>query len=222
MVTFPAGVGSKWDSSLTLTEPERALTGVRVENQTHTVEIRHRVYCPHCPLSGIGQFGLRRMQRIDETLSAITGTKSTDLELARRVLTLSDDNSRITMEIVLVENRRLVEPLLAARSQNSKNITELIEEGESRCKSEKEAQLLSEVQKTRKAYLEGSQRAIHLLIDERKHDEAERVMVNETLPELRKYHAAWERFVEFQKEELDEAVKQAQDETPRPVALLRY
>jgi len=77
------------------------------------------------------------MQRIDETLSAITGTKSTDLELARRVLTLSDDNSRITMEIVLVENRRLVEPLLAARSQNSKNITELIEEGESRCKSEK-------------------------------------------------------------------------------------
>ena len=151
-------------------------------------------------LAGIGQFGLRRMQRIDETLSAITGTKSTDLELARRVLTLSDDNSRITMDIVLVENRRLVEPLLAARSQNSKNITELIEEGESRCKSEKEAQLLSEVQKTRKAYLEGSQRAIHLLIDERKHDEAERVMVNETLPELRKYHAAWERFVEFQKE----------------------
>jgi diguanylate cyclase (GGDEF)-like protein/PAS domain S-box-containing protein len=166
-------------------------------------------------LAGIGQFGLRRMQRIDETLSAITGTKSTDLELARRVLTLSDDNSRITMEIVLVENRRLVEPLLAARSQNSKNITELIEEGESRCKSEKEAQLLSEVQKTRKAYLEGSQRAIHLLIDERKHDEAERVMVNETLPELRKYHAAWERFVEFQKEELDEAVKQAQDENAK-------
>jgi diguanylate cyclase (GGDEF)-like protein/PAS domain S-box-containing protein len=63
--------------------------------------------------------------------------------------------------------------------------------------------------------LEGSQRAIHLLIDERKHDEAERVMVNETLPELRKYHAAWERFVEFQKEELDEAVKQAQDENAK-------
>jgi diguanylate cyclase (GGDEF)-like protein/PAS domain S-box-containing protein len=40
-------------------------------------------------------------------------------------------------------------------------------------------------------------------------------MVNETLPELRKYHAAWERFVEFQKEELDEAVKQAQDENAK-------
>jgi diguanylate cyclase (GGDEF)-like protein/PAS domain S-box-containing protein len=34
-------------------------------------------------------------------------------------------------------------------------------------------------------------------------------MVNETLPALHTYHAAWERFVEFQKEELDLAVKQA-------------
>jgi diguanylate cyclase (GGDEF)-like protein/PAS domain S-box-containing protein len=161
-------------------------------------------------LAGIGQFGLRRMQRIDETLSDITRSKSTDLELARRALTLSDDNSRIAMEIALVENRRLVEPLLAARSQNSKEITKLIEESESRCESGKEKQVLSEVKKTRKPYLESCQRAIHLLVDERKHDEAETVMVNETLPALHTYHAAWERLVEVQKKELDVAVKQAQ------------
>jgi diguanylate cyclase (GGDEF)-like protein/PAS domain S-box-containing protein len=160
-------------------------------------------------LAGVGQFGLRRMQAIDETLSDITGRKSTDLELARRALMISNDNNRIVMEIVLVENRRLVEPLLVARSQNSKEITKLIEESESRCQSEKEKQVLSEVKRTRKPYLESSQRAIHLLVDERKHDEAETVMVNETLPALHTYHAAWERFVEFQKEELDLAVKQA-------------
>jgi diguanylate cyclase (GGDEF)-like protein/PAS domain S-box-containing protein len=161
-------------------------------------------------LAGIGQFGLRRMQTIDETLSDITGRKLTDLQVARKALTLSDDNSRIAMEIALVENRRLVEPLLAARSQNSKEITNLIEEIESRCESEKEQQVLSEVKRTRKPYLESSQRAIHLLVDERKHDEAETVMVNETLPALHAYHAAWERFVEFQREELDLADKQAQ------------
>jgi diguanylate cyclase (GGDEF)-like protein/PAS domain S-box-containing protein len=163
-------------------------------------------------LAGIGQFGLRRMQRIDETLSAITGSKSTDLELARRALTLSDNNSRIAMEIVLVENRRLVKPLLAARFQNSKEITKLIEKSESRCESENEKQVLSEVKTTRKLYLESCQRAIHLLVDERKHDEAETVMVNETLPALHTYHTAWERFVEFQKEELDAAVIRAQDD----------
>jgi diguanylate cyclase (GGDEF)-like protein/PAS domain S-box-containing protein len=161
-------------------------------------------------LLAIGQLGLRRMQTIDETLSDITGSKLTDLQLARRALTISNDNNRIVMEIVLVKNRRLVEPLLAARSQNSKEITKLIEESESRCDSGKEKQVLSEVKKTREPYLESCQRAIHLLVDERKHDEAETVIVNETLPALLKYHAAWERFVELQKDELDVAVEQAQ------------
>jgi diguanylate cyclase (GGDEF)-like protein/PAS domain S-box-containing protein len=161
-------------------------------------------------LLAIGQLGLRRMHIIDETLSGITGSKSADLDLARRALILSNDNNRIVMEIVLVENRRLVEPLLAARSQNSKEITTLIEESESRCDSEKEKQVLAEVIRTRRPYLESCQRAIQLLLDDRKHDEAETVMVNETLPALDIYHAAWERFVEFQKEELDVAVKRAQ------------
>ena len=66
-------------------------------------------------LLGIGQLGLRRMQEIDVTLSDITGRQSTNLELARRALMLSNINSRITMEIVLVENRALVETLLATR-----------------------------------------------------------------------------------------------------------
>ena len=161
-------------------------------------------------LAVIGQVGLLRMQAIDKTLIDIAGSKSTDLELARRALMLSDENNRIVMEIVLVENRQLVEPLLAARSQNSKEITKLIAESETRCDSEKERQALSEVKKTREPYLESYQRAIHLLVDERKHDEAETVMVNETLPALHTYHAAWERFVEFQKEDLDVAFKQAQ------------
>jgi diguanylate cyclase (GGDEF)-like protein/PAS domain S-box-containing protein len=166
-------------------------------------------------LAGIGQFGLRRMQTIDKSLSDITGSKSIDLDLARRALTISNENNRIVMEIVLLENRRLVEPLLAARSQNSKQITKLIEESENRCKSAKEKQVLSEVKRTRQPYLESCQRAIHLLVDERKHDEAETVMVNETLPALHTYHAAWEQFVEFQKEEWEAAVKQTQDDHAR-------
>jgi diguanylate cyclase (GGDEF)-like protein/PAS domain S-box-containing protein len=158
----------------------------------------------------VGHLGLRRMQAIDATLSDITGSKSIDLELARRAMAISNDNNRIVMEIVLVENRRLVEPLLAARSQNSKELTELIEQSESRCQSEKEKQVMSEVKRTRKPYLESCQRAIHLLVDERKHDEAETFMVEDTLPALHAYQAAWEKFVEFQKEELEAAVKHAQ------------
>ena len=60
--------------------------------------------------------------------------------------------------------------------------------------------------------MESYVRAIHLLVDEGKHDEAEAVIVNETLPLLLKYHAAWNEFVEFQKHEVDVAVHQARSD----------
>jgi diguanylate cyclase (GGDEF)-like protein/PAS domain S-box-containing protein len=160
-------------------------------------------------LLGIARIGLG-MHEIDKTLADITGRQSDNLDLARRALMLSNINSRIAMEIVLVENRALVDTLLATRSENSKEIARLIEQSERHCESEEERQLLDEVKRTRKPYVESYLRAIHLLVDEKKHDEAEAVMVNETLPALLKYHAAWDEFVEFQKNEVDVGVKQAQ------------
>jgi diguanylate cyclase (GGDEF)-like protein/PAS domain S-box-containing protein len=161
-------------------------------------------------LLSIGQLGLRRMQTIDEALPDITGRQSANLQIARRALMISNDNNRIAMEIVLVENRALVETLVATSSANSREITRLIEESESRCQSDQERHLLSAVKESRKLYLESAQRAIRLIIDERQHAEAETVMVNEALPSLLKYQAAWDAFVEFQKDELDDAVRQAQ------------
>src|SRR5450631_1097170 len=161
-------------------------------------------------LLGIGQLGLRRMQEIDETFGDITGRQLTNLQLARRALMISNDNNRMAMEIVLVENRALVKTLLATESENSKEITRLVEDSESRCESEKEKDLLSAVKRTRKPYVESYERAIHLLLDKGKHDEAEAVMINETLPLLGKYHAAWSEFVEFQQQEVDAAVQRAQ------------
>jgi diguanylate cyclase (GGDEF)-like protein/PAS domain S-box-containing protein len=161
-------------------------------------------------LLGIGRLGLR-MHEIDKTLADITGRQSANLDLARRALMLSNINSRIAMEIVLVKNRALVETMLATRSENSKEITRLVEESERRCQSEEERKLLDAVKETRKPYVDSYLRAIHLLVDEEKHDEAEAVMVNEAMPALLKYHAAWDKFVEFQKNEVDVAVKQAQD-----------
>ncbi|MGB7847595.1 MAG: EAL domain-containing protein [Candidatus Acidiferrum sp.] len=160
-------------------------------------------------LLGIGQFGLRRMQQIDESVGDITRKQLTDLQLARRALTLSNDNNRIVLQIVLLEDRALVDKLLATRSANSKEIARLVEESESRCASEQERQLLSEVKRTRKPYVESYLRAIHLLVDEGKRHEAEALIVDDTLPALTKYHAAWDDFVEFQKDEVDAAVRQA-------------
>jgi PAS domain S-box-containing protein len=161
-------------------------------------------------LAGIAQFGLRRMQAIDETFFDVTGRKLVDLQVARRELKLSDDNSRIAMEMVLVENRPLVNTLSAVGSENSNEITRLLAESEHYRESEEEKQLLSEVKKAREPYVESYLRAIHLLVDEGKHDEAEAVIVKETIPALQRYHTAWDEFVEFQSDEVDAAVRQAQ------------
>src|SRR5580658_6319704 len=104
------------------------------------------------------------MQTIDETFFDVTGRKLVDLQVARRALELSDDNNRIAMEIVLVGNRRLVNTLSAVRSENSKEITRILEESEQPRESEKEKQLLSEVKKAREPFVESYLRAIHLLV----------------------------------------------------------
>ena len=161
-------------------------------------------------LIGVGQLGLYRMQEINQTFNHIRAEQLTKLELAQEALEISNHNSRLVLETTLINNGALVDTLLVARSENSKQLSKLLEEIEGRCQSEKERQLLSAVKGTRTIYVESYLRAIHLNIDEKRPDEAKAVVVNETLPALTKYHAAWEEFAEFQKEQLNVAAKQAE------------
>jgi diguanylate cyclase (GGDEF)-like protein/PAS domain S-box-containing protein len=163
-------------------------------------------------LVGIGQSGLRRMKEIDESLSDITGRRSDKLQLSREALRLSNRNSRITMEIFLVQDGAQTNVLLAIRAENTKKISALVAEITSRCESEKEKQRLSAVEATRKPYIDSYLRALHSLVDERERDAAVAVIVDETLPALVKYHAAWEEFVDFQRDQMIIANKQAEVE----------
>jgi hypothetical protein len=61
-----------------------------------------------------------------------------------------------------------------------------------------------------------------LLVDEREHDAAVAVMINETLPALRKYHAAWDGFVDFQKNQMNIANKQSEADYARARRLVFY
>ena len=161
-------------------------------------------------LIGIGEVGLHRMQVIDEALSDIMARQSTNVQLARRAMMISNENSRIVMEIVLVENRPLVRAMLSTRAANSKEITRLIEQSDRRCESSEERRLLEEVRSTRAAYLESSTKAIGMVVDKQQHDEAEKIVVNELIPALGQYHVSWDRFIRYQQTELDAALDQAQ------------
>jgi PAS domain S-box-containing protein len=160
-------------------------------------------------LVGIGEFGLRRMKDIDKNFSDIAGRSDT-ARLARTALTLSNNNSRITLEIFLVRDRAFIDPLLAERSENSKKIAELLAQIASRCESVKEKRLLSAVEAARKPYVDSYLRALHLLVDEGERDAAVAVIVNETLPAILNYHATWNEFVDFQNNQRDLATRQTE------------
>jgi len=161
-------------------------------------------------LVGIGELGLHRMKEVNDTLRDITGRRINNVRLVREAMTLSNRNSRITMELFLLQDRAQIGMLLAERSENTEKINGLVAEIQGRCELEKEKRLLAAVEEARKPYVESYLRALHLLVDEGKHESAVAVMVNETLPALFNYHAAWDDFVAFQKAQLDMAAKQSE------------
>lgn len=171
-------------------------------------------------LMAIGQLGLSRMDAINVDLEKILDKQRRKVRLAREALEFSNVNNRLTMEIFLLSDREKIREALANRAQNSASITELIDKIESDCDSQEESDLLSAVKKSRTPYMESYKRALDLL-DEGKRDAATAVMVQETLPELRIYHAAWKALVQFQLTQTDAATEQSRARYGRTRRLVR-
>jgi len=65
--------------------------------------------------------------------------------------------------------------------------------------------LLDGVRANRTPYIDSYLHGIDLLVHQKRYDEARRNMVQETLPRLFAYHNAWNDFVSFQGEQMEEA-----------------
>jgi diguanylate cyclase (GGDEF)-like protein len=156
-------------------------------------------------LVGGGFFALRRLDQTNATLLNVLDESWVNLHLAREALVYSSQNSRITMEIFLLSDRRLADPLLAKRAENTQKITELVSKIEKQCDSPEEKRLLAAVQEARAPYVQSYLRALHILLDEHKVEAARSIMIQETTPALFKYHAAWNDFLKFEMDEMDRA-----------------
>jgi len=160
-------------------------------------------------LIAIGDLGLRRMDLINADLQDIMGREWRKLSLSREAATLSNRNSRITMELFLVQDRKKIDSLLATRAENTQRISILLANLHSLCESNQEKRLLGAIEETRKLYVDSYERALHLLLDDRKRDAAFAVMADQTTPALLTYHQAWEDFVRFQGDQLELAARQS-------------
>ncbi|MGD0506166.1 MAG: EAL domain-containing protein [Terriglobales bacterium] len=158
-------------------------------------------------LIGIGILGLSLMDQSNAALEDLTGRQWSKLQLAQDALTYSNQNSRITVEIFLLNRQRAIDRLLADRAQNTQKISNLVAKIEGQCDSPEERRLLASVEDARALYIASYMRALRLLVDERKRDESRSIMVRETTPALNKYHDAWNKFMQFQIEQIDKAGK---------------
>jgi len=70
-------------------------------------------------LIALGYLGVNRMDRIGSDLDEILATRWSRVQLAREALMYSNRNSRIVMEVFLLNDKRLVAPLLTTRAENT-------------------------------------------------------------------------------------------------------
>jgi diguanylate cyclase (GGDEF)-like protein len=135
-----------------------------------------------------------------------------DMQFAQEGLQYSNENSRLTLEILVVRNKEVSDALLARHAENSLKIIEIIDSLRPRCDSKAEQHLLSAVKERRNTYVASYQLALHLLRDEGKRDAAVEVMVEQTTPALYKYHTAWQEFLDYQLDEVRAATEKARSQ----------
>ena len=158
---------------------------------------------------GVGFFALRQIDQTNANLLNDLADQRVKLQLAREALAYSSQNSRITMEIFLLSEKRNIDPLLATRAANTRSITELVSKIERQCDTPAEKQMLAVVKGARAPYVQSYLRALHVLLDERKVEAARSIMVQETTPALFKYHAAWAAFLKLEMDEMDRAASRS-------------
>ena len=113
-------------------------------------------------LLSIGWLGLSRMARLNANMQAVTDYHWAKVKLAREALGYSSLNSRITMQIFLLEDPQSIARLLAERAKNSERITDLVVKIEADLKSEKEKELITGVRSARLPYVESYKHALSL------------------------------------------------------------
>jgi len=156
-------------------------------------------------LIGIGILGLSRMDQVNAQLEYVIGRRWTSLQFAREAVMYSNQNSRITLGVFLLDDRAAIESLLATRAANTEKISQLVEKLQKQCDSEEECRLLTAVAQARAPYVASYQRALRLFVNENRREAARVIMVQETTPALNRYHDAWSRFMQFQMTQMDQA-----------------
>ncbi len=157
-------------------------------------------------LISVGWFGLSRLGRIETEMQTLVNSRWSQVQLSRSALYFSTINHRLTTNIFLTvesdENNLLIQ-----QRENTLRISELLRQLDSTASSQAERKLLNEIRRARKPYLDSFQLAIDSL-ESKNVDLADRKnQIYKTLVLLGEYQQAWNTLVQFEVDQMDQAVR---------------
>ena len=158
----------------------------------------------------VGYWGVNRLAEMNGNVQAIVVQRWQRVQLSREALRYSALNSRITMQIFLLQDKKEIDPLLEQRAQNTEKISVLLKTIDAGLESETEKQLVANVWTNRMPYVNSYKLALNLLLKEGKPEAGRKMMSGVVLTNLIAYHKAWEAFVEHQGYQMDKAGKAAE------------
>jgi len=159
-------------------------------------------------LIGVGWLGLNRMSRTNADLNHL-GRDAFKLELAQQAESYANLNIRLLMQVLTLNHKEDIERFRAKRNENRNKGADFIEALKPKIDSEKERALLANIDNARIPARNSVDRILSLL-NEGKREEATQLMVNDTSPLLEKYQEAWDAFVQFQKDQMDQVQNQSE------------
>jgi PAS domain S-box-containing protein len=159
-------------------------------------------------LIGVGWLGLSRMSRTDADLNLL-GRDAFKLELAQQAEYYANLNIRLVMQVLILDRKEDIEIFEAKRNENREKGADVIEALRQKIDSEKEIALLANIDNARIPARNSVDRIVSLL-NQGKREEARQLMVDDTSPFLEKYQEAWDAFVQFQKDQMDQVQNQSE------------
>jgi len=159
-------------------------------------------------LIGVGWLGLSRMSRTNADLNHL-GRDAFKLELAQQAESYANLNIRLLMQVLTLNDKEDIESFRAKRNENRNKGADFIEALKPKIDSEMERALLANIDNARIPARNSVDRILSLL-NEGKREEATQLMVNDTSPLLEQYQEAWDAFVQFQKDQMDQVQNQSE------------
>ncbi len=159
-------------------------------------------------LIAVAWLALLQMERINGSLKELVSRDWYKLKQARVALSKSWVNSQGMLEMFLLENPEEIAATQAAEATNIKLISLMMDDITKQASSPEESRQLDALSDARQPYLESFFRAGTIT----NKAEARLQVISQTLPLMRNYYASWEEFMDFERKQLDESAKRAEEQ----------